>query len=169
MADATDKTDVNPDSSDELKAEPTPKTYSEEEFKKAVDARDKAKAELRKREEADAKAAEAKEIEEGKLKEVLERTKAENAELLKFKQAAEEQDKQTRDSALAKLSDEDKEIAMELSTPKLLAFVEKQSTRQLDQGNGRKVDTSKDHLKPKPGESANDYNQRVMRELSKQH
>lgn len=49
----------------------TPKTYSEEEFKKVVAERDKAKAKNRETEEKEKKAAEEKAIEEGRLKEVL--------------------------------------------------------------------------------------------------
>lgn len=82
-----------------------PKTYSEEEFKKAVAERDKAKTKLREREEEDRKAAEAKTIEDGKLKEVLAARDAELTELRKKIDAVEAARQERRAKALDRVAD----------------------------------------------------------------
>ena len=95
--------DTKPDGTEK---EPTPtKTYSEEEFKKAVAERDKAKAKVREIEDRDKKALEDKAIEEGKLKDVLSQKEAKLAELQAKIDAADAVRQERRAKALEKVTD----------------------------------------------------------------
>ena len=151
--------------------EATAKTYSEDEFKKVIAERQEAKEKARKYEEEKQKAEEEKAIADGKLADVLATTKEENKALKAFKEAREEEDRAMREELIGKLSDDDKEIATDIANlSKLRKFVDKQTQAQsLNQGKGGKVDTSKDHLTPKPGESVFEYNNRIMREQQSKH
>jgi predicted nuclease with TOPRIM domain len=102
-----------------------PKMYSEEEFKEAVAARDKAKAKLREREEEDRKALETKAIEEGKLKEVLASKEAELSAVRKELEAVETARKEARLKALDKVPEEFKRFAERfMSADEIKEFLE---------------------------------------------
>ena len=173
MSDDKTTVDTEPTKAEPTKDEPTqkPRTYSKEEFDEVVADRDKAKKINRKAEEAAQKATEEKAIEDGKLSEVLASTKAENVELKAFKEERVAEDNATREELIGKLNDDDKEIATEIANlSKLRKFVEKQTTAPpLNQSKGGPLDTSKDHLVAKPGESASDYGQRAMKGLLGKH
>lgn len=137
------------------------KVWSDDEVKKIIEERDNAKRKLRKIDEDTQKAAESKAIEEGKLKEVLEKQTAELESLRKFKESKDVEEIAVRESALTKLSDEDKEIAKELSTPKLLAYVEKQ-TKQPPPFNGKgKPTEAPNPLAALPGETYQAWQRRI--------
>lgn len=105
----------------------SPKTYSEEEFKKAVAERDKAKERLRLIDEETKKAAEAKAIEEGRIKEILADREAKLAEAEKKAKAYEESQAKVREKALANIKDPElKKFAEALpSVEMVLEFSEK--------------------------------------------
>lgn len=118
------------------------KVWTDDEVQKIIKERDAAKKKAQAKEEAEKAALEAKMLEEGKTKELLAQREAELAEA---KKKAEEYDRyrtQKREALLAKLSDDDKEIAGELSLEKLEKFVEKQNPKQ-----------QQDQPKYKPGSS----------------
>jgi hypothetical protein len=146
--------------------QPVAKTWADDEVRNIIAERDKAKAKLRKVEEDEQKALEAKAIEEGRLKEVLGTQKAELEQLRKFKEAKDAEESTLREQALAKLTDEDKRIVAELSTPNLLAFVERQ-TRQLKQppapNKGAAVDGPEGSVQPLPGETNEQYAVRMKK------
>lgn len=102
------------------------KKYSKAELDKVIDERDKAKEKLRKIDEEKKQAEQAKAIEEGKLKEVLSQKETEIGELKKIAETYEAQQIKLRESYLSKLSDEDKQLAVDIKDiDKLQTFVER--------------------------------------------
>jgi hypothetical protein len=110
-----------------------PKTFSEEEFKKVIAERDKAKERLRKIEEDEKKAAETKAIEEGRIKEVLASTEAKLVEAEKKAKAYEESQAKLREKALANIKDVDmRKIAEKLpNVEDVVEFSEKVSNNKI--------------------------------------
>ena len=109
------------------------KTWPDDEVRKIIEERDKAKQKLRSIDEANKKSEEQKAIEEGKLKEVLADKEAKLAEALKKAQAFEDQQKVFRDGLLSKITDTKlRAIAEELSIAKLQEFTESINS---DKGN----------------------------------
>jgi hypothetical protein len=108
------------------------KSYSEEEFKKVIEERDKAKEKARKYEEADKKAAEQKAVEEGRIKELLTQREAELDAVKKKAEAYEAQQSKLRESLIAKLPDGiDKEVGVTIpDLDKLTKFVESRTHQQ---------------------------------------
>lgn len=109
------------------------KTWTDDEVQKIIKERDAAKKKAQAKEEAEKAALEAKMIEEGKTKELLAQREAELAEAKKKASEFDQYKAQKREGLLSKLSDDDKEIAAELSLEKLEKFVEKQSQKSQQQ------------------------------------
>jgi chromosome segregation ATPase len=104
------------------------KSYSEEEFKKLIGERDKAKERLRLIDEAAKKAAEEKQISEGKAQELLAEKQKRLDELEAKAKLYEDQERTLRESLLGKLNDEaDKLVAPHLSVAELTKLVELRS------------------------------------------
>lgn len=103
------------------------KVWTDDEVQKIIKERDAAKKKAQAKEDAEKAALEAKMIEEGKTKELLAQREAELAAALKEAEEARQFKTAKRESLLSKLSDDDKEIAAELSLDKLEKFVEKQT------------------------------------------
>jgi hypothetical protein len=122
----------------------TPKNYSEEEFKKVIAERDKAKEKLRKIEEDEKKAQEQKAIEEGRIKEVLSATEAKLATAEQKAKAYEEMQKDLRDKALSNIKDAEMRSAAEDITDlkKLIAFSEKVSKTKIEPYNAKSASTA---------------------------
>ena len=110
-----------------------PKMYPEEEVKKLIAERDKAKEKLRAREEEEKKAKEEAAVANGQAAELLKQRDAELAEAKKIVTAALEKEQKLRESLINKLSDDvDKSVASNIKDLDTLnAFVEKQ-TKQPD-------------------------------------
>ena len=109
----------------------TTKTYSEEEFKKVIAERDKAKEKVRLIEEAEKKALEAKAIEEGKAKEMLAAKDAELATVKAKAEAYEAMQEKLKKQALEKVPPELRHIAEKLSAEDALEFADKLSTNKV--------------------------------------
>lgn len=148
------------------------KVWKDSDVKEIIAERQRLKEEKRQREEADKKAQEEKMLSEKKYEELLKQREAElekertEKQTLKQKaEAFEEQQKQLREQTLAKIKDGKlKDIAAELSTAKLLEFVDELNN---DKGSGfpRKASQSAEDtnpFKPKPGESWRDYQMRTQ-------
>jgi len=82
------------------------RTYSDEEFKKVIAERDKAKERLRLIDEDARKKIEAEQLEKGEAKKLLEQKETELAELRKTKESYEKQQATLRDSYINALPDE---------------------------------------------------------------
>ena len=110
----------------EAAAKANQKQYSEEELKKVIAERDKAKEKLRAKEEEEKKAKEDAEIANGRAAELLKQRDAELAEAKKIVAAVAEREQKLRESLLNKLTDEmDKKVAANVSDlDTLSAFVE---------------------------------------------
>lgn len=108
------------------------RTYSDEEFKKLVAERDRAKERLRLIDEAAKKAEEDKKIQEGKAQELLAEKQLRLDELEAKAKAYEEQQGKLRDSLLGKLTDEADKIAGESikDLDKLSRYVELRTQKQ---------------------------------------
>ena len=144
----------------------SPKTWPDDEVKKIIEDRDKAKHLLRSIDEANKKSEEQKAIEEGKLKEVLAKREAELVEALNKAQAFEDQQKALRDGLLSKITDPKlKSIAEELSIAKLQEFTESINT---DKGNpfsakGKPTEGNKSDFERRDKESWPEYQARVQK------
>lgn len=102
------------------------KVWSDDEVKKIIEERDKAKEKVRKREEEEKKQKDEKAIEEGRLKDVLTERETEVKELRAYKAQRDVAEKLERDELLAKIKDEgDKKIAEVLSVDLLRQYVAK--------------------------------------------
>lgn len=114
------------------------KTWPDDEVKKIIEERDKAKEKARKYDEEKRKTEEAKAIEEGKLKDVLAQKEVELSEALKKAEAYEAQQKALRDGLLSKVNDPKlKSIAEELSISKLQEFVDTLNTEKGNPFSGK--------------------------------
>ena len=142
------------------------KTWPDDEVRKIIEERDKAKQKLRAVDEEKKKAGEQKAIEEGKLKEVLAQKEAELAEAQKKAQAFEDQQKVFRDGLLSKITDPKlKSIAEELSIAKLQEFAESINT---DRGSpfsakGKQSEADKNEFVRLAGETWPQYQARLQR------
>jgi hypothetical protein len=147
------------------------KTYSEEEFKKLIEERDKAKDKARKFEDAEKKATEEKAIKAGEFDKVkstyeveIAKKDAEIAELAKKAAKADELDRMTREKALAKITDPKLQgIATELSTARLMELVETIETEKGSPFSGKQKSTP-DKTNPYnalPGENYKTWQERI--------
>jgi hypothetical protein len=128
MGDVADTTVREAEAAVQQQAEKS-KSYSEEEFKKLIGERDKAKERLRLIDEAAKKATEEKQIQDGKAKELLAEKEARLVELEAKAKAYEDQQGKLRESLLGKLTDEADKIAGESiqDLDKLSRYVELRS------------------------------------------
>lgn len=109
------------------------KVFSDEDFKKLTEERDKAKEKLRQRDEADKKAEEEKAKAEGKFKELLEQREKELESAKKLAEElagkatrADELEKTIREQHLTKIADPElRKMAESLATENLVVFAEK--------------------------------------------
>lgn len=143
------------------------KTWSDDEVKKIIAERDKAKEKLRVQDEEKRKAEEAKAIEEGKLKEVLASKETLLAEVQAKLTAYQEAEKADRETLLSQIKDEgDKKIGSELSTANLRLYVEKisktsgPSEKRGALGGGDGDDSP---YKRKSGETYQQYDARIAK------
>jgi hypothetical protein len=119
------------DSSSEQKQ----KTWTDDEVQKIIKERDTAKKKAQAKDDAEKAATEAKMIEEGKTKELLAQREAELAEA---KKKADEYDlykASKRNQLLSRLSDDDKEFAVDMNLDKLEKFVDKQLKQTTQQAS----------------------------------
>jgi hypothetical protein len=167
MSDDKTTTDVEPTKTDVSQVTTqTPKTFEESEVKKIIEERDKAKAKLRKIDEDAKKAEEAAAIDRGEHEKVIASQREELERLRKLEESYQAEQSAVRNAALAKLSDEDKEIANELSTSKLLAFVERQVKQPKvppASSKGSPVDGPEGSVDPLPNESHMAYEARMKK------
>jgi len=169
MADAekSDDTQNKQDSGSESgkDAQQQSKTFDEAEVKKIIEERDKAKAKLRKIDEDARKAEEEAALARGEHEKVIASQREKLEALEKFKAQKDAEEQAERDSLLAKLSDDDKEIASDLSTAKLRAYVEKQSKQKASALNtkGAAADTEQGSVDILPGEKPADYLARMQK------
>jgi hypothetical protein len=146
------------------------RSYSEEEFKKLVSERDKAKERLRLIDEAAKKAEEEKLVTEGKAKELLAQKEAELSDLKAKATAYEEQERTLRESMTAKLTDEaDKLVAPKLSVAELTKLVELRQQKQAGPytGKGTAQADKPERLKLDLSRSANPGFDRIRDDLRK--
>lgn len=148
-------------------ATPAPaKVWDNAEVQKIIAERQEAKERLRKIDEDTRKASEAKAVEEGRTKELLAEKEKELEQLRKFKESIDAEQSAIRQQALSKLTDEDREIAAELSTAKLLAFVERQTKQTKTPPasvRGASTDAAESTVAFLPGESAEAYAARMKK------
>ena len=149
MGDVADTTVQAAEAEAQKQAEKS-KTYSEEEFKRLIGERDKAKERLRLIDEAAKKASEEKQIQEGKAQELLAEKQKRLDELEAKAKLYEEQQGKLRESLLGKLTDEADKIAGEaiVDLDKLSRYVELRSQNKGEpfagkgQGKPGKLDVS---------------------------
>ena len=163
---------VPPDPASVTPPEPSQdaKTVPYSRFAEVNTARKEAEEKLAAREAADQTAQEEKLIAEGKKDEVLASQKArlEEAEgkVKEYEKADAKRakvEKEQREELLGKLDEGRRKIGEAIGDPDALrAYVDEQTVTPREDPKGGGANTAKDELKPKPGESAFDYNIRVM-------
>lgn len=125
-----DASQSNADAQDSTKQQSAMKQVSDEEWKKVIAERDKAKEKARKYEEAEQKRAEQKRIEDGELKAVLAEKEKMIADLQAKASAFETQQNKLRESIIAKVPAEFADVAADIhDIDKLQSFVEKLNTK----------------------------------------
>jgi hypothetical protein len=137
-------------------------------FKEVNDQLKALKEEKEAREIAEKKAKDEKLKQDGEYQKLLEEREKEIERLKKIEGEFTSTQKSIRESALAKITDEKmREIAADLTTPKLLEFVEKLNAQPGGggvHGKGKPTDKKADGLNPLPGETAYQYGERMKRE-----
>lgn len=121
------------------------------------------------RERAEKQAKEDKLKKDGEYQKLLETRDAEILRLKKVEDEYSSSQKQIREQALAKITDEKmKEIAADLSTPKLLSFVETINNAQPGPGQPKGKPTNADPkgFAPLPNETAYSYGERMKKEMA---
>lgn len=111
------------------------KTWTDDEVQKIIKERDSAKKKAQAKDDAEKAALEAKMIEEGKTKELLAQREAELAEAKKKADEFDLYKASKRNQLLSKLSDDDKEFAVDMNLDKLEKFVDKQTKQTTQQAS----------------------------------
>ena len=140
-------------------------------FKEVNDKAKELEAKLKERDEAEKKVREKELLDQKKFEELLktrdaelEKERAEKTQFAQKAQAFEEEQTKLRENALSKIKDDKlKGIAMELSTPKLLQFVEEIESQKVGVFGGKvpRGGEPDSPVKPKAGEDFHAWDRRL--------